>query len=123
MKNSGEMRVFLISMFVNMIVTYLIGFKYKTPLIELVSSAVYYQFVVFLSLLLPHAIRYVDRRCRLYLLQRGIDKLKKDMDETKISRLDKNTVKMYEKLIDSEVKVSESIKKMHDELEHYKNGV
>lgn len=121
MKNNAEMRVFLTSMAINMIISYLLGFKYKEPLIETISSAIYYQLIVFISLLLPHLVRFIDRKFRFHMLERGIQKLKRDIDENKINKLDKETIKMYEKLVNSEVKASENIKNMHNELESLKS--
>ncbi|MDU6432230.1 MAG: hypothetical protein E6556_04590 [Pantoea sp.] len=39
------------------------------------------------------------------------------MSENQESNLDKNTKKMYNNLISSDIKTSEAIKSMHDELE------
>lgn len=120
MKSSSEMRLFLVSMFSNMIVSYLIGFKYKDGLITSLSPAIYYQLIVFISLLLPYLIKYLDRKVRLHLLSRGIKKLKNNLDLNAKDSLDENTRKMFDSLVDNDFHTATTIKNMHDELEDLK---
>lgn len=117
MKTNSEMRLFLWAMFINMIITILIGYKYKEPLINFLSPAVYYQAVVFISLLLPHIIKHSDRKIRLHKLSKGIEKIKSEVDVEKQKNLDKTTRAMFEKIVNTDVTTNETIKDLHDELE------
>lgn len=117
MKANSEMRLFLVAMLINMIITFLIGYKYKEPLISALSPAIYYQAVVFISLLLPHLIKYADRKIRLHQLSRGIRKLKSQIDDEKQKNLDQTTRAMFEKIVNTDVTTNETIKGLHDELE------
>jgi len=104
-------------MALNMVISYFIGYKFKDFLISSISAAIYYQFIVFISLALPFIIKFLDRKIRLFILDIKIKKLRKEMSENQESNLDKNTKKMYNNLISSDIKTSEAIKSMHDELE------
>ncbi|WP_370965274.1 hypothetical protein [Enterobacter wuhouensis] len=117
MKTNSDMRLFLVAMLINMVITVLIGYNYKEALVKYLSPAVYYQAVVFISLTLPYIIKYTDRKIRLYQLSRGIKKLKSQVDEEKQKNLDKTTRAMFEKIVNTDVTTSETIKGLHDELE------
>ncbi|ELY6402205.1 hypothetical protein [Cronobacter sakazakii] len=117
MKTNAELRLFFWAMFVNMIITVIIGYKYKDPLINFLSPAVYYQAVVFISLITPHIIKYTDRRIRLHKLSKGIEKLKAEIDNEKQQKLDDTTREMFEKIVNTDVTTTETIKSLHDELE------
>ncbi|NIG15859.1 hypothetical protein [Pantoea sp. Cy-640] len=117
MKKNPEMRLFLLSMLVNIITSFLIGYKYKDNLIAILSPALYYQVVVFLSLLLPHVIKYLDKEFRFFWLNRKIEKLKREIDESKQHQLDEKTREMFNNVINNNARTSQVIKDIHDELE------
>ncbi|EQA6234145.1 hypothetical protein ACX5DZ_000813 [Enterobacter hormaechei] len=117
MKPNHEMRLFLIAMFINMVISFLLGYKFKDSLITLMSPAIYYQAIVFISLLLPHAIKHFDRKIRLSKLSKNIEKLKSDVNIDKQNNFDENTRAMYEKVVNTDISTTETIKNLHDELE------
>lgn len=104
-------------MALNMIISYLLGYAFKDKIISAISAPIYYQLIVFISLTLPFLIKSTDKKVRLFILDKKIQKLKREMDDSKRESLDENTQKMYSTLVGSEVKTSEAIKSMHDELE------
>lgn len=120
MKSNPEMRIFLISMIANIIITYLMGFRYKDMLINNLSSPVYYQLLVFISLCLPLIIKLCDRKARLYLLDYKIKRLKDHVNPEMRESLDEETLAKLETLTKGDLKTTEMIKEMHEALEELK---
>lgn len=117
MKSNHDMRLFLIAMFVNMVIAFFVGYKYKDILLKNLSPEIYYQAIVFISLTLPYIIKHFDRKIRLSTLNKKIERLKQEVDPEKQKNLDKNTRAMFEKVVNTDVSTTEMIKDLHDELE------
>jgi len=117
MKTNSEMSLFFWAMFINMVVSFLIGHLYKDFLISFLSPTIYYQFIVFLSLLIPYIIKYTNRKIRIYNLSNGIKKIKQEVDPEKQKKLDESTKAMYERLVNTDVTANERIRDLHEELE------
>ncbi|WET14498.1 hypothetical protein P2W49_18830 [Yersinia intermedia] len=117
MKRNHEIRIFLISMLVNMIISYIMGYRFKSHLLDILSDAIYYQLIIFISLLMPIIIKKCDTSWRMYRLNSGLEQLKKDASNIKTEHLNPQVQPMFTKLINSDVKTDEKIKSMYSELE------
>lgn len=117
MKLTIEMRLFLIAMFVNMVIAFFLGHLLKDWLIKTISPAIYYQAIVFISLLLPYIIRHLDRKYRLKKLEKRIKKLKSTVTAEDQETLDKKTKAMFDKVVNTNVTTHEEIKDIYDEME------
>lgn len=116
------MRIFLSSMIINIIITYLVGFKYKDSLLSMLSPPVYYQSLVFISLCLPLLVKFCDRKIRIAILHYKIDQLRgKDNPEMRKS-LDEDTINKLDSLTRGDLKTTEMIQEMHDALEELKKA-
>lgn len=117
MKLTVEMRLFLIAMFVNMVITFFLGHLFKDWLIRTITPAIYYQAIVFISLSLPYLIKHFDRKHRLRKLEKRIKKLKSSVTAEAQETLDKKTKAMFDKVVNTNVTTQEEIKDIHDEME------
>jgi len=120
MKKNPEMRIFLLSMLANIIITYLMGYKFKDFMLSTLSAPVYYQLLVFISLCLPLLIKFGDRKIRVHLLDSNIKKLRDSQSTESTEGLDEDTLKKLEVLTNTNFKKAEMIKEMHDALEELK---
>lgn len=113
MKNA-TMTVFLITLLVNMIISFFIGYKYKDFLNNFLSPAIYYQAVVFISLTVPLVISYLyGVVCRKLVMWRLSNFKKKQID---VSRLDSATKEMYQEIVEQDLPTKAQIKEMHEAL-------
>lgn len=114
-----QLRVFLITLFFNMVVTYFIGYRYKDYLNNLLSPAIYYQAVVFTSLTLPLLISWVYGHCNRKVIIWRVGKFKKKADSIDVSSLDESTKEMYEKIIKQDIPTNHEIKDLYNQVEEH----
>lgn len=113
MKNA-TLTVFLLTLLVNMVISFFIGYKYKDFLSGFLSPAIYYQAVVFISLTVPLVISFLyGVVCRKIVMWR-LDKFKKKQID--VSRLDSATKEMYQEIVEQDLPTKAQIKEMHEAL-------
>ncbi|EMI7182096.1 hypothetical protein FML64_14845 [Klebsiella quasipneumoniae] len=113
MKNA-TLTVFLLTLLVNMVISFFIGYKYKDFLSSFLSPAIYYQAVVFISLTVPLVISFLyGVVCRKIVMWR-LDKFKKKQID--VSRLDSVTKEMYQEIVEQDLPTKAQIKEMHEAL-------
>jgi len=113
MKNA-TMTVFLLTLLVNMIISFFIGYKYKEILNSFLSPAIYYQAVVFISLTVPLVISYLYGVISRKLVMWRLSNFKKKQID--VSRLDSATKEMYQEIVEQDLPTKAQIKEMHEAL-------
>jgi len=108
--------VFFISLIVNIILSFFLGVKYKTDLIKILTETIYYQLIVFISLLMPTLINSAYGRYRLWSFHRRKNKLR-SIDAATLSS---STRKQLEELVNTDIKSESEIKDLYDELQDLK---
>ncbi|MNE51244.1 hypothetical protein D3C80_1458640 [compost metagenome] len=97
-----------------MVISYFIGYKYKDYLNVLLSPAIYYQAVVFISLTMPlivsGAYRFISKHWVMWRLNNF---KKKKID---VSKLDDSTKEMYLEIVNQDIPTKNQIKEMHEAL-------
>lgn len=111
---SATLTVFLLTLLVNMIISFFVGYKYKDFLNDLLSPAIYYQAVVFISLTVPLAISYLYGTASRKLIMWKLSKFKKKQID--VSKLDNATKVMYEEIIEQDLPTTAQIREMHEAL-------
>ncbi|HBR3253316.1 TPA: hypothetical protein ACTW9M_000791 [Klebsiella michiganensis] len=106
--------VFILTLFFNIIVSFFIGVRYKSTLENLLTSPIYYQVVIFISLTLPLIIsaiyRWVSRSIVMWRFYRF---KKKSID---VSKLDEETKNMYQAMVNQDIPTSAQVKDMFNAL-------
>lgn len=113
MKNA-TMTVFLITLLVNMIISFFIGYKYKDFLSEFLSPTIYYQAVVFASLTVPLLVSYVCGVVSRWMVMWRLSNFKKKAID--VSKLDTATKEMYQEIVEQDLPTKAQIKEMHEAL-------
>ncbi|ENB9201284.1 hypothetical protein N1S82_000322 [Serratia marcescens] len=97
-----------------MVVSYFIGYKYKGYLNDLLSPAIYYQAVVFISLTMPLIISGVYKLLsKRWVMWKLNNFKKKNID---VSKLDDSTKEMYLEIVSQDIPTKNQIKEMHEAL-------
>ncbi len=117
MKNNSSLKIYLITLFLNMIITFFIGFKYKDELIASLSPTIYYQGIVFISLSLPLLITWLHDCCSKYLLLRRLEKFKQKAPAIDQNSLDEESRKKLDKLTKQDLPTSHEIHELHEQME------
>lgn len=113
MKNN-TLRIFLLTLFFNMVVSYFIGYKYKEYLNAFLSPAIYYQAVVFISLTMPLIISGFYKLFSKHWVMWRLNNFKKK--EIDVSKLDEPTKEMYLEIVNQDIPTKNQIKEMHEAL-------
>ncbi|PWI80731.1 hypothetical protein DEO48_07370 [Enterobacter sp. CGMCC 5087] len=117
MKSNTSLRIYLITLFINMIITFFIGYKYKDFLIVSLSPTIYYQGIVFISLSLPLLITWMHECCSKHILLRKLRKFKQKAPAIDQSSLDEESRKKLEKLTKQDLPTSHEIHELHEQME------
>lgn len=105
---------FLLTLFFNIIISYFIGVKYKATLELLLSPAIYYQAVVFISLTMPLIISTVYSSIMKFIVMWKASRFKhKKID---ITKLDDETKEMYRAIIEQDIPTKAQVKDMYQAL-------
>ncbi|MDZ5638120.1 hypothetical protein [Enterobacter sp. A103] len=106
--------VFILTLFFNIIISFLIGVKYKAALEAYLSSSIYYQIVVFISLTIPLAISAVYGWVAKMILMWRFSRFKKK--EIDVSKLDEETKGMYQAMVSQDIPTKAQVKDMFHAL-------
>lgn len=106
--------VFLLTLFFNIIISYFIGVKYKIVLESLLSSAIYYQVVVFVSLTMPLIISALYGLFVKYIVIWKVSRFKKKKID--VTRLDDETKEMYRAIVEQDIPTRAQVKEMYQAL-------
>jgi hypothetical protein len=117
MKPSTPLKVYLITLFVNLIITFFIGFKYKEELVLFLSPTIYYQGIVFISLSLPLLITWIHEIFHKKILFWKLKKFKKKATSIDQNSLDEVSKKMFDKLTKQDQPTNHEIKELYEQME------
>lgn len=106
--------VFLLTLFFNIVISYFIGVKYKVALESLLSSAIYYQVVVFISLTMPLIISAAYGFFIKVLVIWKLSRFKKKKID--VTRLDDETKEMYRAIVEQDIPTKAQVKDMYQAL-------
>ncbi|MEQ6971216.1 hypothetical protein [Pectobacterium polaris] len=117
MKSSSPLKVYLITLFVNLIITFFIGFKYKDVLVAFLSPTIYYQGIVFISLSLPLLITWIHEIFNKANFSRKLKKFKKKAPNIDKESLDEVSKEMFDKLTKQDQPTSYEIRELYEQME------
>lgn len=106
--------VFLLTLFFNIVTSYFIGVKYKNTLESLLSSAIYYQSVVFISLTMPLIISATYTSVVKFIIMWKVSRFKKKKID--VTRLDDETKEMYRAIVEQDIPTQAQVKDMYQAL-------
>lgn len=106
--------VFILTLFFNIIISFLVGVKYKASLEAYLSSSIYYQVVIFISLTMPLIISAMyGWVAKLIVMWRFSRFKKKSID---VSKLDEETKGMYQAMVSQDIPTKAQVKDMFQAL-------
>lgn len=117
MKSNSPLKVYLIILFVNLIITFFIGFKYKDALVAFLSPAIYYQGVVFISLSLPLLITWIHEICNKAILSWKLKNFRKKAPTIDQESLDEESKEMFDKLTKQDQPTNYEIRELYEQME------
>ncbi|MEN4874404.1 hypothetical protein [Kosakonia cowanii] len=106
--------VFILTLFFNIIISFVIGVKYKSILETTLSPSIYYQVVVFISLTIPLIISAVYGWIAKLLVMWRFSRFKKKPID--VSKLDEETKEMYQAMVDQDIPTKSQVKDMYQAL-------
>ncbi len=112
MKNN-TIKIFLIVLFFNIIISYIVGYRYKDFLTTYLSPAIYYQSVVFISLTLPIIISWLYNAITKKIIIWRLKKFQKKAININREILDENTKSMLEEITSQDIPTNQEIKDLY----------
>lgn len=106
--------VFILTLFFNIIISFFIGVKYKAILEAFLSTSIYYQVVIFISLTMPLIISGVYGWVAKLIVMWKFSRFKKKTID--VSKLDEETKKMYQTMVTQDMPTKAQVKDMFHAL-------
>lgn len=117
MKKTSEVALLLISLFINIIISFLLGYKYKTQLISFFSEPIYYQVIIFISLTAPVIIKKLDNLQQTWRFNRNFKSLKNTAHQIDRNKLDKNEQEMLDEMTNRDIETGTKIREIYAEMQ------
>lgn len=121
MKKNNEKHLMLLSLLANIIISFFLGFKYKNQLISMLTEAIYYQFIIFISLLMPEVLRRIYSKAVEIAVSRKVKKLQKDAPKIDKNKLDPATAEKLDKIINTDFSAKSRIHDVYDDIDEIDN--
>ncbi|HAU5563302.1 TPA: hypothetical protein JD264_05765 [Serratia fonticola] len=116
MKKTSEVGLLLISLLSNIIVSFLLGYKYKTILIQSLSEAIYYQLIIFISLTMPVIIKKIDSAQHDWRFRRNFLEFQKQAHQIDKDKLGEDERKMLDEMTNKDIHTEAKIRDLYGEL-------
>ncbi|WP_139539383.1 hypothetical protein [Klebsiella spallanzanii] len=117
MKSNFSLKIYLVTLFLNMVITFFIGYKYKDYLVSTLSPTIYYQGIVFISLSLPLLVTWLHDCFLRYRFLKRLEKLKQKAPAIDQNTLDEESRDKLEKLTKQDLPTTHEIKELHEQME------
>ncbi|EAO2687663.1 hypothetical protein [Salmonella enterica] len=116
MKKTSEVTLLLISLFLNIIISFLLGYKYKNQLISLLSEPIYYQIIIFISLTAPVLIKKIDATHSNWRFNKSIKTLQESANKIDRNKLDDSEKEMLDEMTNRDVATGAKIRELYAEM-------
>jgi len=132
MENKNDAPKIIIQLILGAVIYYLFTFKYKEPLIELLSLQVYYQALVIVVIVNSYFSKWVDTLrafiCHEWMMyfskkykakhyQRTAKNL---LEKSKVSQVSEKAKQMVEEIAGTDIELESEISGMHKEINRFK---
>ncbi|HDS4676145.1 TPA: hypothetical protein QH337_001073 [Enterobacter ludwigii] len=117
MRKTNDVTLLLISLFANIAISFLLGYKYKTQLISIVSEAIYYQIIIFISLTMPIIIKKTTFAYHKWRFNCNIKSLQKNAHQIDVSKIGEKEKKMLDEITNKDVETEAKIRSIYEEMQ------